>query len=219
MAITSQADMRRFQRYTDQHGRKWTASVENLSGHPCTPIQPAFLAPIIAPQKYLMLGDGQDPDAAGRIYINYPLWIDELDYADTEWLRKCHETGTELYKENFDPEAPFNIAILNRVGARPHIPKGITPLRAKPLPGAASLPVHACQQENAWALGRNGPKGELAKMPAVLKDFFIAAEKKKPVFETEWEPEAEEAPKKRGNPDALAKYRATKAKEALAETT
>lgn len=205
--IMSQDDQRRPQRFTDQHGRKWFACIEKESGHPCTPVQPIFQAPVIPDQKYIELGDGEDKDMPGRVFINYTAWIDELDEADREWLRKCHETGSELYKDAFDPEAPFNIAILNRVGARPHIKKAITPLRAQPVPGAASLPVHACQQGNAWALGKVGPKGELPKMPAILKDFFTPKAKPTPKFETEFEDTVEEPKAKKGNAEALARYR------------
>lgn len=183
MAIKSQYDQRRFQKYTDQHGRAWTAWIETRSGAPCTPVTPSFASPIVPPQTYIRLV----PDEPGKVFIDYPRWIAELRQADKEWQRRCHEVGIQLYKDQFNPAEPFNVAVLNQVGARPHIPAALTPLRALPLPGAAALPVLACQQGHPWALGLKGPNGEEPKRPPELDGFFVRVEDTMPIFATEFE--------------------------------
>ena len=195
MAILSQDDQRKIGRYTDQHGRKWSAVVEKRTGDPCSIIMPlSWRAPIMPPQNYIKL----DPEVPGKIDILYDQWERDLIAADKDWVRRCHETGVELYKDAFNPNDPFNVAILNKIGARPHAPKITTPLRAEPLPGAAALPVQACKAGNLWALGLKGPNGETPKMPDLLHDFFIVAVESTPtfenVFESGFEPiEAEDA--------------------------
>lgn len=188
MAIKSQFDQRKHVKYTDQHGRKWWAMVELRTGDPCSIIMPTdWSAPIMPPQNYFKI----DPEIPGKIEILYDQWIRDLQKADADWVRRCHETGVELYKDAFDPKAPFNVAILNKIGARPRCPKTMTPLRAEPLPGAAALPAQACKAGNLWALGLKGPKGETPKMPEKLHDFFVFPKDEVPVFKDEFENEFE----------------------------
>lgn len=189
MAIKSQADQRRPAKYTDQHGRKYTTAIEIRSGHPCEPLTPTFHAPIRLPPQYITF----DPDTPGVLKIEYENCVRDFVEADKEWVRRCHETGVELYKDQFDPAAPFNVAILNKVGARPHLPGLVTPLRSLPLPGAAALPAQACQLGNLWALGLKGPNGETPTMPELLREFFVQAEKVMPVFENTFEDDFEPA--------------------------
>ena len=183
MAIRSQFDQRKHVKYTDQHGRKWWAMVELRTGDPCSLIMPTFVAPMIPPQNYLKL----DPEIPGKIEIEYDRWERDMIAADKDWVRRCHETGVELYKDAFDVTAPFNVAILNKIGARPRCPKTVTPLRATPLPGAAALPVQAAKAGVFWILGLKGPKGEEPKMPERLHDFFVQAIDAVPVFTNEFE--------------------------------
>lgn len=189
MAIRSQHDQRKFAKYTDQHGRKWTSWIETRTGDPCAILSPSFTAPIIPPQMYLRL----DKETPGRIDVDYAQWARDLIAADTDWMRRCQEFGVLTYKDAFRPDEPFNTGILNQIGARPHIPRAVTPFREQPIPGAAALPVQACQAGNLWALGLKGPNGEEPIMPSRLHDFFIAKVAEVPEFINEF---AEPAPVK-----------------------
>lgn len=190
MAIKSQYDQRKPAKFKDQHGRVWHTWVEKRTGDPCMNIMPKnWIAPVMPPQMYLKL----DPETPGLVVIQYDQWERDLIDADTDWMRQCHEYGMKEYKDKFDPSAPFNIAILNKIGPRPHIPRAITPLHATPLPGAAALPVQAAKAGNLWALGLKGPNGETPKMPEQFKDFFIKPAKVVPVFTNEFEDEFEPA--------------------------
>jgi hypothetical protein len=182
MPIKSQADQRKGAKYTDQHGRKWWASIEIRTGDPCSPIEPSFTAPILPPQQYLRL----DQETPGKITVAYDDWERDLIVADTDWFKRCHAYGIKLYKDAFDTTRPFNVAILEEIGARPHVPDLVTPLGVEPMPGGAALPVQACKAGNLWALGLKGPNGEEPKMPERLRDFFIRPITVSPSFDDEF---------------------------------
>lgn len=186
----SQMSQRKPAKYKDQHGREWHTWVEKRTGDPCMNIMPKnWIAPVMPPQMYLKL----DPETPGLVVIQYAQWEKDLIDADTDWKRQCQEFGLQKYGEKFDPNEPFNMAILSKIGPRPHIPRAITPLHADPLPGAAALPVQACIAGNLWALGLKGPNGEVPKMPEQLREFFIKPEATRPVFANEFENEFEPA--------------------------
>jgi hypothetical protein len=216
--ITSQADQRRGYTYTDQHGRKWYAEIEKVSGAPCTSFQPQFLAPILPPKKYVR----EDPVIPGRVVIHYNEWIKVLQTRDQEWFREAQIVGAAEHKENFDPNAPMSQTILNKMGARPRVPRCITPLRS-PV-GDAALPAIAArgkpgEQGNLWILGLLGPNGETPKQPASLAPFFVRPDFVLPTFTDEFEDTVSDEPKpakvepshpKQGHAgtEALARYRA-----------
>lgn len=196
--ITSQADQRRAVKYTDQHGRRWFAEVEKSTGQPCIPLQPEFVAPIVPPRKYVKT----DPEIPGRVVINYPAWIKDLQEADTAWWRDAQIVGAAEHKEHFNPNEPFSQTIINKMGERPRVPRCRTPIMSNR--GDAALPVVAASQGNAWILGLKGPQGQDPKMPAKLEPFFAKPVTVYPEFADDFgddvEPVAVEAPKRRGRP-------------------
>ena len=77
----SQATNRSYRIFTDQHDREWGADIENKTQAPCGALSACFRSPLRIAQKYLMLINPQ----AGKIEINYPLWIGELKQAHTDY--------------------------------------------------------------------------------------------------------------------------------------
>ena len=70
----SQADLRAFRVFTDQHGRQWGAHIENKTQHPCSDLLPRFNAPMYPPPSHIKIVDTY----AGTIRMDYDAWEAEL---------------------------------------------------------------------------------------------------------------------------------------------
>ena len=172
MGNWSQMHQRRHGRWTDQHGRKWWAQVEIKTGEPCDRLHAdGWHAPLMPPPKYLKV----DLENPGTVAVRYEAWVHDLKVANKEWVKKANVIGMELYKDQYDPDAPYSAAVLLKAGPRPH----------------AVEPVLAAKQGNKWVLGLLGPDGETPKMPAKLAQFFVKPVEYEPTFEDEYEDEAE----------------------------
>lgn len=188
-ASWSQASQRRLGRWTDEHGRPWFAMIEIKSGDPCERLRTeGWKAPLMPDPRYVKV----HPNKPGMVEIKYDQWIGELRAATKAWVKKANLIGSELYKDQFDPEAPLSQAVLFKAGPRP-----------KPVE-----PVLAAKQGNRWVLGLLGPSGETPKMPEGLAVYFVKPVEIEARFADEYEDELEEdapedlvtVPARRGRP-------------------
>lgn len=83
----SQADLRRPQWMTDDHGRRWFADVEKRSGYPVGPIRPRFDAPWYPDQSALKI----DPDDPSHIRIDYEALLAERQEAHALYHQRAVE--------------------------------------------------------------------------------------------------------------------------------
>jgi hypothetical protein len=131
----SQAKQRREMMFRDQHGRRYHATIEIKSGHPCGPIAPQFQAPLATPMKYL--GLSTDPERPYDLNIKYDAWLADLRTDRAEWEAECRKLARALYRDKYDPKDAFTAEVVSVVGAPPqHIE-----------------PVLAAKQGNRWVLG------------------------------------------------------------------
>lgn len=138
--IHNQAERRRFQWYTDQHGRRWGATIDNTTGDPIGPVQlgnewcRGGAARVPVPAKYLKT----DPkNAAGQLTIDYPTWVADLREAANDYRQEIIRAGIDLEGDKFDPDAPLGAKVRLRVGLAP----------------LAVEVALAMQQGNPWMLG------------------------------------------------------------------
>lgn len=131
----SQARTRRSQRYTDDHGRKWSASIEIRSGDPTGLIQPNFTAPWYPDQAYLT----QDADDRSKLHIDYAGMLRSRLEAHEEYHRQAVEEATSrswtISEEEGKPV--YDRKLLQIIGPPPR----------------AIEPVIAAMQGNSWILG------------------------------------------------------------------
>jgi hypothetical protein len=132
----SQAKQRRNQRLTDNHGRKYFATIEIRSGDPVGPVQPMFQAPLAVPPMYMR--KHPDPDRPNEVVIDYRRWITDIEGAHTDWEKRGRELSRKTFGSAYDPTQPaFKQEILDLLGERPQ------PVE----------PVYAAMQGNRWVLG------------------------------------------------------------------
>lgn len=182
----SQADLRTYRKFRDQHGRRWGADVENKTQAPCGPL--ALLAvpplvcapPVMPPSKYIRVSDA----AGAELRIDYARWLEDLDVAWEEFELFATEQATDLYKDQA-AEALKNppAALARRIG------------RDRPLRREVVL---AMREGNDWVLGLSTERPNwadkvLPKAEAVDELAFLREEEK---------------------PDPLAEYRALQARVA-----
>ena len=164
---------RRYQRWKDQHGRRWGGNIEISTGHPVGQLEPQFTAPLLPPAKYVRFDDENH-----GLVIEYDPWIADLTRAKREYVEKGRRYGFEKYGGLFDPNKPFTEEVLLHVGP-------------PPLPVE---PVLAAKQGNRWVLGMLGPNGEVPVMPDKLAPFFTKPEVKEEVYEDRYEDQYAAAP-------------------------
>lgn len=137
MPIKSQADQRRAIVLTDQHGRKYSASIEKASGYPTGVVVPVDWSPphpaLFPPQKYMVF----DADNPTHVQIDYPNWIGELETATKDWEEQRIRLGRMIHGGSFNARGPTPPELIVILGPRPLSP----------------VPVRAMQQGNRWALG------------------------------------------------------------------
>lgn len=135
MYLSGQPDKRRPQRFTDQHGRKWSGTIEIKSGVATGPISPLdFTPPLDVPQQFIQY-DKMEPNA---IKVNYAMWITALEQAKRDWQARLVSRAREIYGDQAgkfikNPSAE----LLQAVGP-------------EPLPVE---PVQAAAAGNRWVLG------------------------------------------------------------------
>lgn len=166
--VPTQADKRRNQIMTDEHGRKWFAVIEKSSGYPTGLVQPLFQVAdpqLIPPPKYLMF----PPDEPGRILIDYVSWEADHRERQKEWDK------LRIQLTNLLPGGAANPAIAQEMGP--------TPMSWKV--------IRAMKQGNRWALGFTDKKPAEAEVyfptPKESPDDAIFTETA-PIFKEE-EPE------------------------------
>lgn len=131
----SQARTRRPQKYTDDHGRKWSASIELRSGDPTGVIQPNFRAPWYPDQSFLK----QDVDDRSKLHIDYEGMLRSRLEAHEEYHRQAIEEATSrswTISEK-DGKPVYDQKLLQIIGPPPK----------------AIEPVIAAMQGNSWILG------------------------------------------------------------------
>jgi hypothetical protein len=136
VAIKSQADQRRNQTMTDQHGRRWFAVIEKASGYPTGKVQAQFRPPhpkLVPPSKYLKFS----ADNPAQVEIEYARWIMDLEAANKSWEIDRIRLGRLVHGSAFNANDPTPMELTVLLGPRPMSP----------------LPVKAMQQGNRWALG------------------------------------------------------------------
>jgi hypothetical protein len=132
----SQRKQRRGQMFRDDHGRRWFAVTELLSGAPSGMIEHQFQAPLIPPQKYLELS--RDPERPYDLHIAYERWIADTETDREEWHKNGRLVARRTPGVTWTEGDPFPTAVLDVIGPEP------TPLE----------PILAAQQGNPWVLGK-----------------------------------------------------------------
>jgi len=130
----SQADLRAFRVFTDQHGRQWGAAIENKTQHPCSDLIPKFKAPMYPPPSHIKIVDTY----AATIRMDYDGWEAELVQAHADY----EATRIQIARNHFGSQADHAIksgdpTLLSLLGPPP-----------KPIE-----PVQAMKQGNKWMLG------------------------------------------------------------------
>ena len=129
----SQRNQRTETDFTDQHGRKYHATIEVQSGDPCGLIEPQFQAPLMAPQPFLM----RVPRRPYSLHIDYAAWKAEVREAWREWQKQGRDTARKLHGDAYNPNKPFTGEILDIIGPAP----------------TKIDPIIAAEQGNKWVLG------------------------------------------------------------------
>lgn len=156
----SQADLRTYRKFRDQHGRRWGADIENKTQAPCGPL--ALLAapplvcapPVLPPSKYIRVSD----TAGAELTIDYDRWLEDLDVAWEEFELFATEQATDLYKDQAaDALEKMPPALARRIG------------RDRPLRREVVLAMRA---GDPWVLGLSAARPKWA-------DRFLPVEKPK----------------------------------------
>lgn len=127
-----QDSTRRPGKLTDQHGRKWSASIDKKSGFPVGVIQPnGWRAPWHPNQGHFLFSE----DNPTTFTIDYPTLIDQRLKAHEEWAAQYRQAALV---RGWDPEDKAKAANVTEL------------VGTKPLP---IEPIVACVQGNKWMLG------------------------------------------------------------------
>lgn len=141
----SQANQRRYQEMTDDHGRKWGANIEIKTGDPTGLISPMFSAPLIPPQHYLRTV----PKKPWAIKIDYEAWLTDTRDAHRAYMQRALQESAARQWPVPEP-GEYSAALTSIIGTPPH------PLE----------PIIAAMQGNAYVLGLTN------KVDARLVHFF-----------------------------------------------
>jgi hypothetical protein len=128
-----QPSTRRPGRWTDQHGRKWHASVDKRSGGAVGPIQPlGWRAPWVPDQTYFRFSE----DDHTKMTIDYQSMLDSRLAAHEAWDNEFRSAALKRGWEPSDHEK--RNSLIELVGPKPH------PVE----------PILAAMQGNKWILGQ-----------------------------------------------------------------
>lgn len=125
MYLSGQPDKRRPQRFVDQHGRRWSGTIEIKSGLPVGPISPLdFEPPLDVPQQFITYNE-LEPN---NIKIDYNSWIASLERAKRKWERRLVMWAQRLYGDQAGKYIKSPTAeLLAEVGPEP---KPVEPVQA-----------------------------------------------------------------------------------------
>ena len=135
----SQADLRRPAIYQDQHGRKWSATVEKRSGYPVGMLQcmqrtpSGQMPPWLPDQRYFVFSSENQT----HLTIDYPALLRERTQAQADYLKECASVATARDWPVPAKGEKVDHRILAIVGKAPY------PVE----------PVAAAMQGNRWILG------------------------------------------------------------------
>jgi hypothetical protein len=121
--------------FRDQHGRRYHATIEKRTGHPCGLIEPQFQAPLMPPQMYLKVGT--NPERPYDMPIDYESWERDARAQHTEWTDAARKISRHLYQDKYNPNEPFTREVRDLMGDA----------------GQPVEPIIAARQGNAWVLG------------------------------------------------------------------
>lgn len=111
-ALRTQADQRRDINPLDQFGRKWSMTIEIITGDPTGGIFPAgWSDPLKTPMKYIKVRrtpEGQSE--LGRVLVDFPSWVEEIRHEDGLWYQQLYENAIAKYA-TIDPA---KVATLDR---------------------------------------------------------------------------------------------------------
>lgn len=131
-----QAERRRSELWTDQHGREWSAEMDLKTGHPCTPLTPnGWAAPILPPSAFQRFGTGR-----GRpiMTIDYDGWREHQGALQAEYEGEVRRLAARMFPNSWAAEIQRgNPLILQEAG---------------PPPYAVDF-VDACAAGSRWVLG------------------------------------------------------------------
>lgn len=140
--VKSQAEVRTVRIFTDEHGRQWSAAVNNLgihAGYPVSPLTPKFKAPLYPPPKYLEITD----IAAGTLRTNTNAWLAELELRHGEYETLKQQQASAMYGDGApDAIERGDKALFFRIGPPPR------PIEQ----------VLAYRQGHPWVLGKDPEK-------------------------------------------------------------
>lgn len=163
----SQRDYRRTMIMRDQHGRRWSATVETETLAPVGELTPAFdakhhrpewgPAPIMPPPGVLVFSE----DDVGFFRIDYEAWLEMVLGAWREYQESLTYYAQQLYGD----------AWYRAVKNPPSQLRNMVRRREPPNPDQ----VRACMQGNPFALGLRKPNGELFARPAWADEVFPLA--------------------------------------------
>lgn len=115
-----QVKHRRFQIYTDVHGRKWEAPIDTRTFAPVAPLKPrGWSAPVkggLTPERYIRYS--QDLETPFALTIDYARLIGDYKESYTEWHKLLVREGRRMLKGAFDPANPAQ-QVLDVVGPEP----------------------------------------------------------------------------------------------------
>lgn len=175
----SQRKQRRGQMFRDDHGRRWYAATELLSGHPTGMIEHQFAAPLIPPQKYLELST--DPERPYDLHIAYERWIADTQTERDDWVKNGRIVARRTPGITWNEGEPFPAAVLDVIGPEP------TPLE----------PILAAQAGNPWIIGKTKVRD------ARLVKFFETPESERRAREATVDYSKLEALEEEHDPDGL----------------
>lgn len=146
----SQRDVRTVRIFTDEHGRQWRATVNNLgihAGYPVSPLTPLFEAPIYPPSQYIKIDD----IASGQIHIDTQAWLEDRLAAHAAYELLKQQQAVQLYGDGAAAAIERgDKALFFRIGQPPF------PIEQ----------VEAYEQGHPWVLGFDLEK------PESLEPFF-----------------------------------------------
>jgi hypothetical protein len=155
----SQQHQRRYQLFTDDHGREWGGNLEVKTGDVVGLLEPQFTAPLIPDQKYLERVDRRPYD----LHINYKRWKADIRNGRRDWEREGRQLMRKMRGKAYNPSEEFGEDVLDVIGEPPQ----------------ALEPIIAAEQENSWILGKTKrPDKRLVKFfePEQLDEDYVKKE-------------------------------------------
>lgn len=143
---------RRFRVFKDQHGLKWSCTVDTTTNDPIDNLRPhQRKVPWLPPHDVVKLVHNEE-DGTSAVRIDYGALKANLRLAHKLWNERLLKIGYARGGDDFRADDP-SPAVLHEVGPRPH------PIE----------PAIAAERGDPWILGLS------PTMPAWAKPFFVKA--------------------------------------------